>query len=284
MKESIAAFIFGSLVLWHTALADDPLACLDPDVVRTLLATPAEGSIEITRERAAGFPRIALPAEFELIGSRVSSFASMIALKSSLPIEETKTRVEQLVTRSGWERFGELTQGNGGGFQSRGRIPTSASMPESMTFCSDVQGNLTIALARSPSGGSYVTLWAPLRESPNPCQSYRNAERLEAGQSHQLPALYLPEDGIGYPDGGGRGPNSETSTAYLKSDRTIPALLDFFARQLADQDWRQEGQWSDPILSGSAWLSQDQSTSGLLTIIQQGSNHYRLTFAAMSLK
>jgi len=280
MKESVAAVMVGSLLLWHSVLADDPLACMDPDVVRTLLATPAEGSIEITRERAAGFPVVPLPDGFELIGSRTSSFASTVAFRSLVSVPEAKTRLESLLTRDGWERLGKPTRSDGGGFLVRELIP----QPESMMFCSDDTGNLTAYFAQSASGATYVALWAPLREPPNPCESYRNAERFEALRTYQMPALYLPEDGIGYPEGGGSGRDSETSTAYLKSDRTIPALLDFFARQLADQDWRQEGQWSDPILSGSAWLSQDQSTSGLLTIIQQGSNQYRLTFEAMSLK
>ena len=280
MKESIAMFMVGSLVLWHSALAGDPLACMDPDVARTLLATPAEGSLRITRERPADFPVVPLPDEFELIGSRTSSFASTVAFRSLLSVPEAKTRLASLLTRDGWERLGEHTRSDGGGFLVRELIP----QPESMMFCSDDAGNLTAYFAQSATGPTYVALWAPLRERPNPCESNRNAEKFEALRTYQMPALYLPEDGFGYPEVGSAGRDEETSTAYLNSDRTMPGLLEFFARQLADQDWRQEGQWSDPILSGSAWLSQDQSTSGLLTIIQHGSNQYRLTFEAMSLK
>lgn len=46
-----------------SAVADNPIECVDPDIVNTLLGMPGQGQVDISRSLPESFPAIDVPAE-----------------------------------------------------------------------------------------------------------------------------------------------------------------------------------------------------------------------------
>ena len=85
------------------ALADSPIDCVDPDIANTLLGTPGQGEVEIRRDIPSDFPTIAVPASFELIGSRSSAYFTVVAYKAASTVDDTRDGLKQLMEAGQWQ-------------------------------------------------------------------------------------------------------------------------------------------------------------------------------------
>lgn len=282
MNRTIAAISTGLLLLSIPVSAEEPLDCLDANVAEALVLRLGGEWIRITRQWSPGFPRIALPAEFELIGSRTSAYLATVAFKSSLSMPESKARIQTILAGHGWKlleiaspppRVGVVFQ-----------VPLPVNGQKDMTFCHDDLGRMTARFTEAGQHSTYVMLDAWTGDGLNVCQAVPRGEVMqEALEAHfvELPQLTMPEDASAASGGGGsRGPDFGESSARLESRLTAAELLAHFGDQLTKQQWRQRSQWINEKISGSTWLSKDMSEAGVLTLIDRGGHRYIVGFQA----
>jgi len=282
MNRTIAVIATGVLLLSLPVFAEEPLDCLDPDVAEALVLRLGGDWIRITRQWSPGFPRIAMPAEFELIGSRTSAYLATVAFKSSLSMAESRARIRTLLARHAWKLHEPAAPRPATGLVFQIQPPVAEQ--KHMTFCHDDLGRMTARFTQADQRSTYVMLHAWSGDGPNVCQSVPRREVMqEALEAHflELPRLTMPEDANAASGGGGSsGPDFGESSARLESGLTAAELLAHFGDQLAEQQWRQRSQWINEKIAGSTWLSKDMSEAGVLTLIDRGSHRYIVGFRA----
>lgn len=282
MNRTIAVISTGIALLSLPVSAEEPLDCLDPDVAEALVLRLGGDWIRITRQWSPGFPRIALPAEFELIGSRTSAYLATVAFKSSLSMAESKTRIGTLLAGHAWKFHEPATAPPALDLVFQIQPPVAAQ--KDMTFCHDDLGHMTARFAQADQRSTYVILHAWTGDGLGVCQSVPRREVMQEPMEAQflaLPLLTMPEDAAAVSGGGGsRSPDFGESSARLESGLTAAELLEHFGHQLAEQQWRQRSQWINEKISGSTWLSKDRNGAGVLTVVDRGSHRYIVGFRA----
>lgn len=269
----LAALIGGSYMLAGPAFAEDPLACLDPAVADTLLAKPNEGPHAVMRTLPDDFPIIEFPREFELIGSRTLLQRSIVAFKTSLSKSQALARLEAIGYGQGWQRFHESSM-SGQGFQR----PAGESDTASVEMCKPAERRVSVQVFPAANGNTYVTLTAATLQFGEGCEVMGMVPQ----GHHQLPILYLPEGESGAAYGAFAESEEETvSMAQLDSHQSAAQVMEYFAEQLSAQAWRRVSVWAQDALEGSAWVSRDERTYGLLTVIEDGPESYELRFDAL---
>lgn len=259
------------------ASSDNALACVDPDVIQTLLGNPGEGAIRITRDWPAGFPPIDTPDDFALIGSRSSAHFSLVSFKSKRAVSDVRAALRSSFDESEWLLPEAMSRAATGGFQN----PSSTNVQDALSACHDKHGQMTALFSQAPAGATYITLMSSMRSSGMSCSQMYSRFMPIQERTERLPKLALPEDASATALGGPIISNgSEAASTRIQLDTRLSAgeQLVFFGRQLNDQDWEQEAEWVGRVVSGSAWISKDGAKSGLLRIHQKGQNKFKLDF------
>jgi hypothetical protein len=271
------AAIVGTLLGPAATLADDPLACVDEDIVEALLRGPAAASPEITRNWSPKVPRISLPAEFSLIGSRTLPYTAVVALETALTSETAMSQLDRSMAGAGWSAF-ETDAPVQKGFQ----MPVRGQRAAPGIYCKEGEGIVTSAMRKSERGTTYVMLVTTRQSLLSACQSTHPSMPWHPSQS-RLPTLRFPE-GVRFTNGGGSGSDGEggeSTRIRIASAVTATVLLDYLDRQLTEQGWRRGAQWTATRLSGSTWESIDEPLVGLLTIATRRDGEYDLAFEAI---
>ncbi|MCZ6656634.1 MAG: hypothetical protein O7C67_05010, partial [Gammaproteobacteria bacterium] len=232
-----------------------------------------------SREWPKRFPPVAVPDGFALIGSRTSSHLSMISFKSPSSVEDARVSLKLAMTDAEWQQPEYTRPTVAGGFQSS-RV---ASIRSAASFCHDDHGHMSALFSEAPSGATYITLMGSAQRSPGQCNLMQRMMSSRFTGSEAMPQLTLPDDATGAPGlaiGGisSSGGGNATTRIQLETSLSSTALVDFFGNQLAAQHWQEEAQWAGSRVSGSAWISEDAKTSGLLRVIEQQDNQYKLDF------
>lgn len=257
--------------------SQNPIACVDTDIANTLLGSPGERGVKISRQLPRQFPRIDFPEALELIGSRTAPHFSMVAFKSPLSIEETRTTVESTMADAKWKAYKMPHLGSAGGFQSSIVDPIRAAA----SFCHNDFGHMSVAFSQAPKQATYVTLMGSMQRSFNACDMTGDRLMMShfSGTAGKMPRLSLPENATSENFGGlsSSGDGASTST-QLETTLSSAELLAFFGAQLTAQEWREETRWSGRKISGSVWIAADEKASGVLRIALLGDNQYKLGF------
>lgn len=163
-----------------------------------------------------------------------------------------------------------------GGFQST----QSQQIQAALSMCHDDMGQLSVMFADAPGDGTYVTLMATPQNQPSQCAQMQQRSAL-AFQIPAMPTLKLPKDAKSKGSGfGGVSSSGDGASTRIQLETSLGTseLLAFFNQQLTEQDWSQDGSWIGLRTSGSAWLSDDEKRSGLLSIFDQGDSSFKLVF------
>jgi hypothetical protein len=211
---------------------------------------------------------MALPEEFELIGSRVSPHHATVAFKTVLPPSQALARLAGTNFDAGLRRPSVVDDPDAKGFM----FAQLQSIEESLTLCSDTQSGIGASAFTGHGGATYVTV-VPFNSDPSssPCSS----EPRHSVARYEMPRLYMPTYGDGYPSG---------SSAMLKTTEPVDRIIGDFERQLIEQQWQRESRWADQRIVGSTWVSPDASTVGLLTVMSTDRGIYRLRFQASAIE
>ncbi len=283
MERLFVLLLVGSVAqLSFGASSDDALACVERDVVQTLVGNPGEGAVRISREWPARFPPIQVPDEFALIGSRSSNYFTLVSFKSKLSGEAARDSLRVSFVDDEWQFPESSRQRVRGGFQN----PTLTKAQEALSACHDRHGQLTAMFSPASEEATYIVLMGSMKASGMSCSQMYGRGMAIGGETEILPNLTLPDDAATAVIGGAgisSSGDAASTRIQVETDLSPTDQLEFFGRQLIDQEWQQEAEWVGRIVSGSAWISRDGAKSGLLRIQRQENNLFKLDFQVVRL-
>lgn len=251
-----------------TALAEDLLSCVDPDVRQALVSHVHGGDTVISRELPEAFEAFQVPESFDYIGSSVSEFQTMVAYKTSLETGPALERAMESLAAAGWKEIRNRFRLSGG-FRSK-------DIPSYSTLCRD---DRTFSMtARRAVEATFVNMTTASRQVDPSCDALISPQTLfdrDRGLSQHMPALSLPEGAkaargvsLGAIMGGVSSDNRTSRTSITVSTAlSAQELMDDFARQLDEQGWRIDAQWSGRLAVGSTWSAQPDDTLSLFAAL-----------------
>ena len=114
------------LAIAHSAYAEDPFACVDPDVADAFLGDSYRGRGEYLTSIPQGFVNLAVPSGLSLVGSQKANSMTTVVYKTSMGADQALGSAVRAMTEAGWtekeQRHGRVR----GGFQTSSR-PTATA-------------------------------------------------------------------------------------------------------------------------------------------------------------
>jgi hypothetical protein len=247
------------------------LDCLEPDVLRGLvLQGQGERQPVITGAVPSELSALKMPREITWIGSaerivgRVDATTNLTqvtaAWRSSLAPAAARAAAATALTASGWE-----VRAQPGASMS---VFVSESMQPSQPACRDgIPVNIN---ANAMDGVTYVLATLQRGNNNNSIcnQPVRPFTMSNTGLDKYMPRLTIPADpapaGAGRPQSistsysGGGGGVANVSADFTSRD-SVTNVARLFAKQMAEQGWISDANWSGAISAGSSWSKQDAS-------------------------
>lgn len=251
------------------SVADDPLACVDPELVRAFISN------EYSTTVPADMAHIDVPAGFSLVGSRTNRSTTTVAYRTASGAEGAIAAAVSLLEESGWVENGDRRYSGRGGFQSDTRSARAV-------VCRDDAPNPIDVNARPDGDVTFVSYTRHPRSSR--CQP-----RAQPGEDlgardlfFYLPVLALPEDAIAANVSTGGGGDEVNTRVDISGAAGRTDLLNFFEDQIRKQNWQHQTGWSSRVSSGSVWLADTEEAGtlvGTLHVFDAGEDPVRVRFS-----
>lgn len=256
------AFLTAGALVGAAAFGQDPLECVDPDVLRALVFPGGAGqSTLVTSGVPAELSAVHPPSQFSLIGSTERDLGAVLGnsnarilsavYRTSLSPDVARTAALDALAADGWDVHLQQPQLGSGVF-------VSASQPISQAACRD--GAAISVTASSLDGKTYVTYGTSIGANSSACDPRLRAPyALQSSSDEYMPTLALPADPTtGAPaqmrgGGGGGSGSARNARAEFRVNESVRNVADFFARQMADQGWTADAAWSGTTTAGSSW-------------------------------
>lgn len=265
-----------TLAISAASFAEDPFACVDPDVADAFVGHSYFGRAEYSTSIPAGFTRLTVPAGSSLVGSQSTDSMTTVVYKSGMSTERALGAAIEALAESGWTEAALLHRGSGG---FRG-----SAEPASAVLCHpDDPGTLSV-LAKDASGKTFVS-YAHHGSSPN-CQG----EDADQDLVHMglptlmrlLPTLKLPDGAKASDIGSSGSSDSVTSHVDVSGGTGRAELQSFIENQVRNQDWKYQTAWSSHVSSGSVWTQESAEHGtliGTLHLFDSGADPVRVRFS-----
>lgn len=265
------------LAVAHSAYADDPFACVDPDVARAFLGDPYRERGEYSTAIPDDFIDLDLPAGFSLIGSQIFESTTTVIFKSNMGRDRALGSALDAMTGSGWAENEQRHWGVTSGFQTSNR-PTAAEV-----LCNDdIDGALSI-ISSEKSGQTFISYaYRPTSQSCDTKESTQFRHN-PSEMMRLLPRLMLPEDTMATNLGRGGTGHQAYSHVDVSGKVGRSDLASFFENQIRTQDWEFQTSWSSHHSSGSVWALDtvdDGLLIGTLHLFDSGADPIRVRFSA----
>lgn len=246
------------LLVSTSSFANDPFACVNPDVANAFLGQWQRDLPSYSTSIPDEFVRFNAPASLTLVGSQIEANMTTVVFGTSLDVEDALSASAAAMVDAGWsEKIDERATARRG-FQAVQRSTAPV-------FCHDNQPGAVSVIAKKKTGQtlvSFVHHTEPVSRScdePAPVPPRHDPRELIA----LLPMLKLPEGATATNMGtGGNGDEVNTrvdvSSAFGQSD-----LISLFGDQIRDQGWVFETGWSGSFSSGTVWTL-DTPDDGIL--------------------
>lgn len=263
------------LAIAHSAYADDPFACVDPDVADAFLGDSYRGRGEYSTSIPHGFADLTVPSGLSLVGSQTVNSMTSVVYKTNMGTDQALSAAVGAMAEAGWTENEQQHGRVRGGFQT-------SSRPTATVLCNDDYSGALSVIAADKSGRSFVsyvqhsvsqscgvTEPAPARHNPS--------EMMRVVPTLQLPAgAKASNTGMG---GNGHQVSShvDVSGALSRSD-----LSSFLENQIRDQEWEFQTSWSSHHSSGSVWALdtvEDGLLIGTLHLFDSGIDPIRVRFS-----
>lgn len=264
------------LAIASTAHADDPFACVDPDVATAFLGGSVRDRGEYSTALPSGFVEISPPAGSSLIGSHATNLMTTVVYKTDADADRTLTAATNAMAKHGWVGAGRLHRGATGGFQvNRGRNSIAL-------LCNDdIPGALSVN-AYEKSGQTFIAY-----------AQYANSESCGAGNrpvpAHEpsdmmrlIPRLDLPADAEATTTGMGGSGHEVSARVDVSGPVSRAELSDFLESQIRDQGWEFQTSWASHHSTGSVWALDSPDNGlvvGTLHLLDSGAVPVRITFS-----
>jgi hypothetical protein len=246
------------LVASTSSFADDPFACVDPDVADVFLGGWYQNSSAYSTSVPDNFADLNVPVDFTLVGSQVANSHMSVAYKTDMNVEAALSSAVSAMTDAGWKTMEGQRMSHRGGFQT-------SAIPQATSFCRDGAPQVLSAISRRKSGQTYVSYSMHSQVQSQPCGEPPPTSRFDPYRTlnGHLPTLKLPEDSKSSNVGGGGGGDEVNSHVDVLTTMSRAALLRFFGDQIQDQQWAFDTNWSGEMSSGSLWTL-DTPEDGML--------------------
>lgn len=272
-----------------TAVGDDLLECVNPDVLNGLLFNgPYESTLSVTDTLPEAMSGYQAPESFELIGAGIRGIVGQmvmttVAYRTSLASEDAFAALLASLEPDGWaieESPNRAQTFNLGGSPTRGIVCRNAE--RMMISVEDVEHVRYAHIdSNTDQRGQDCNEEDPrlARRGPGMFQAMRE----------QMPALNFPATAHAAPGGigagiGGSGETVSTSSRIVSPD-SAPSLAEHLADQLAAQGWRRDASWNGSLSSGSTWFRQGTDNHpywGHLEITGLGDDNYVVGFTLIA--
>lgn len=252
----IALILF---VLPMTAVANDPFACVDPDIADAFLGYWHESRPQYSTSVPADFFDTKLPATFELVGSKSSDSNVTVVYKSRQSAEAALASSMKAMEDAGWKDFTLSYRASLGGFRSQS-VPTSASM------CHDSYPGEMNIIAKQSSGRTFVSFAVYHQDRSRKCSDLTPSPDMQdrIPLKKYLPILNIPANAKLTRNGSGGG--GDEYSAYIVVSTTVSRdeLLRHFDDQIRDQLWLADTGWSGNSSLGSVWSKTGTNNDALV--------------------
>ena len=257
------------------AWSEDPFANVDPAFVAEFVSPRYNRESVYSTELPAGLEALALPAPFELIGSRVSERGAHIGYRAPLDPALALENALNLLLAQGWQRQVNRSTRGPGGF-------TIASTRTHIELCKDDSAKVLSLTSRTVENRSHLSI--NRYEANASCPFLRQRRRSSSYDllSAEMPELPLPSgQGIrARSTGGGGGGDEAHSTALVTGAPVRSEILADLAEQLRRQGWDLQSDWASSVSSGSVWVKD----RGLATQLVGMLHAFVLSDGAVSLR
>lgn len=247
-----------AFVVSTSSFADDPFACVDPDVANAFLGGWYQSLSTYSTSVPDNFAELSVPAGFTLVGSRVAESHMSVVYKTEMNVDAALSSAVSAMTDAGWMKMKDQRMSARGGFQTSTR-------PQATSLCRDDKPRVLSAISHRKSGQTYVSYSMHNQIQAQPCGEPTPTPRFDPYRtlSGHLPVLKLPEDAQSSNVGGGGGGDEVNSHVDVLTTMSRAALLRFFGDQIRDQQWVFDTNWSGELSSGSLWTL-DTRDDGIL--------------------
>lgn len=262
------------LFLPLAAFADDPFACVDPDVLDAFVGdwySSAQYSTELPTEAAS----LAVFPQFELVGSMTAGSDTKIVYKTSQEPGAALVSSIALLEGAGWKDRGS-EYGFVRGFQS-------ASAPQLAHLCHRPEAQSLEILTKERSG--HTLLLFSLRQEQDWRTCRGSMARLSPSLQDYLPNLQAPDDAEVHESGSSGGGDEYSADAVVSTALSRADLLQHFDEQIRTQGWVADSDWSGSTTVGTVWTrrgSKDQLLVGTMRLAEAGQGLYSARFTIIS--
>lgn len=268
------------LFLPFPALAADPFACVDPDIVDAFIGNPYAEPARYSTELAAEAASLPLPADLELVGSMTRGANVTVAYTSERDADAALSGSVESLKGAGWTEP-EADPGNPFSRGFRG-----GSAPSTTVLCRQAEPGALSIQARNRSGDALLTFSLHRHEERTPCAAEPVAARLlEISLQRYIPSLQVPE-GAEVRHNGSGGSNDEYRTSVVISTTlSRDGLLRHFDDQVRAQGWTADSGWSGGMTAGTVWTrndANDRPLVGTMRIAEASDGVFNARFSVMS--
>ena len=238
--------------------AEDPFACVDPEVANAFLRTWQRDIPSYSTSIPNEFVILDVPPSLTLVGSQNDANMTKVVFRTSMGIEDAFLASTGAIAVAGWvEKIDE------GILARRGFQSVQESIGS--RFCHESQPGVLSVTARKRTEQTLVsfvhytdTESQGCAEPASAAPGYHPRELME-----KLPLLKLPE-GVTARHMGTGGSGEEVNTRVALSSPTGQIdLISYFGDQIRDQGWVYESGWSGSYSSGTVWTN-DTPDDGVL--------------------
>jgi len=268
-----------------TALGQDLLQCVDPDVRNALLfSARLEGVMQITPALPASMNVFDVPADFELIGTSVrGGMSTSVAFTTVLSSAEAYAALRGALEAEGWQPEDDQSV----------RTFNVTSQPLSGRVCRNAE-RLSLTVydvngVRYATVGSYPDQRRLECNALDPRLALQGPAMFEAMRTRMpkldFPTTATPADGRSI--GGGMSGSGETvsTSSRIRSPDSAATLVSYLASQMTAQGWRRDAGWSGSLTSGSTWTLQGDDGRpywGTLQVVAFDDDVYEVGFMLMA--
>jgi len=273
-------FVLLILAASATSFADDPFACVDPDIADAFLGGWYQNSPTYSTSVPGDFVELNIPTSLTLVGSQVADSHMMAVYKTEESTEAALSAAVSAMTEAGWTAISDQQMPTMRGFQS-------SLQPRAISLCSDDKSDALSVMVNGKSGQTYVSYSMYGHMQSRICsEQVPTAPMAPHGTlMGHLPILKLPENAKSF-NGGGGGSGDEANTRVdVLTAMSQSELLSFIGDQVRDQQWEFDTNWSGRMSSGSLWTldtPDDGILIGMLHIFGPSVGAVRVRFSVSS--
>lgn len=263
------------LFLSGASNADDPFACVDPDVANAFLGNRYQGRPEYSTTVPDGFVRLDVPAGFSLVGSQMSGSTTTVVYKTRMNADPAMKAAVGALAESGWIENDDRRRSARRGFQTR-------SAPAATVLCHDDETGALSVIANDKSGQTLVSYVRHAESQSCGDQTVARPRHDPGEMMSQLPILKLP-NGVKASNTGMGGNGDEVNSRVDISGAIGRAeLQSHFEDQIRTQRWEYQTRWSSHFSSGSVWTldtAEDGILIGTLHVYDSDADPIRVRFS-----